>query len=158
MSKFCAAHRPPRAGIDPIVDPADALAVIRLAVSSPPLEETVVLLLDADRRGRTVVVVDGTDDDDAVVEIVERLAETMGGGGAGDSVPGALVVATVRIGRGPDAEDADRWLDATDAAESFGLELVEWFVIEAHEGQPPERFTAWCPRDLLAEPPRWRPS
>jgi hypothetical protein len=161
VSKFCGAHRAPRAGIDPITGPAAALAVIRLALASPPCEETIVVLLDPQRRGRTVVVVDGCRGDDDVIEIVERLAEAIAGrppDDTGDGWLGGLVVASVRRNRGIDHHDADRWLDASDVAERFGVELIEWFVIDARAGIPPERVAALCPRDLLAEPPRWFPS
>ncbi len=147
MSHFCGVHRLPRAGIDP-VDSADAaLAVIRLAVTRPMRSEVVVLVLDGDRRGRTVVIVDGTDEPDAVVEIVERLAESL----VDAQGAAAIVVASVRPGGGQLDDDADRWLEASDAAEQAGVELLEWFVISDDLGPP----TAWCPRDLLAEPPRW---
>lgn len=147
MSQFCGVHRPPRAGIDP-VDSADAaLAVIRLAVTRPMRSEVVVLVLDGDRRGRTVVIVDGTDEPDAVVEIVERLAGSL----VDAQGAAAIVVASVRPGGGPLDGDGDRWLEASEAAEQAGVELLEWFVISDDLGPP----TAWCPRDLLAEPPRW---
>lgn len=147
MSQFCGVHRPPRAGLDP-VDSADAaLSVIRLAVSRPLRQEVVVLVLDADRRGHSIVIVDGTDEPDAVVEIVEHLAESLVDGG-GDV---ALVVATIRPGGGPLEDDDTRWLEASELAERAGVELIEWFVISDDLGPP----TAWCPRDLLAEPPRW---
>ena len=147
MSQFCGVHRPPRAGIDP-VDSADAaLAVIRLAVTRPMRSEVVVLVLDGDRRGRTIVIVDGTVEPDAVVEIVERLADSL----VDAEGAAALVVASVRPGGGPLDGDADRWLEASEAAEQAGVELLEWFVISDDLGPP----TAWCPRDLLAEPPRW---
>lgn len=161
MSRFCTTHRAPRAGVDPIVDSASALAVIRLAISSPAADETVVLVLDPDRRGRSVVVVQGTRHDDDVVEVVERFAEAIAWeleDTAPDECPAAMVVASVRRGRGPEPADADRWLDADAVAETFGVELVEWFVLEAHAGDDLDRFTAWCPRDLLAEPPRWQSS
>lgn len=147
MSQFCGVHRPPRAGIDP-VDSADAaLTVIRLAVTRPMRSEVVVLVLDGDRRGRTVVIVDGTDEPDAVVEIVERLAGSL----VDAQGAAAIVVASVRPGGGPLDGDGDRWLEASEAAEQAGVELLEWFVISDDLGPP----TAWCPRDLLAEPPRW---
>jgi hypothetical protein len=147
VSQFCGVHRPPRAGIDPIDSAADALAVIRLAITRPLRSEVIVLVLDGDRRGRTIVIVDDTDDPDAVVEVVERLAESL----AGAVGAGALVVATVRPAGGPlDGDDA-RWLQATELAERVGVELLEWFVISDDLGPP----TAWCPRDLLAEPSRW---
>ena len=74
MSMFCAAHRAPRAGVDPIDGAAAALAVVALAMRHPPVDETIALDLDPDRRGRTVVVVDGTSDPDSVLDVVERVA------------------------------------------------------------------------------------
>lgn len=66
MSKFCGAHRAPRAGIDVIDAAPAALAVVQLAMSTSPVAETIVLVLDEARRGRSVIVVDGTADPDAV--------------------------------------------------------------------------------------------
>jgi hypothetical protein len=64
------------------------------------------------------------------------------------------VVATVRPGGGPQADDADRWLEASDIADDLGVELVEWFVIGGD--RPSVAANASCPRDLLGEVPRWR--
>lgn len=145
MSHFCSAHRTPPVGVDPVDDAEVAMAVVELAMTHPLVAETIVLVLDAERRGRTVVVVDGTDDPDAIVEVVERLAEASAVSGE----PGTLVVASVRPdddGR-PLPDDADRWLEASDVADEVGVELVEWFVVGP--------MRTWCPRDLIAEPPRW---
>lgn len=150
MSKFCGAHRVPRGGVDRVADAASALAVVQLAISVPPRPETIVVVLGPDHRGRTIVVVDGTDDDDAVVEVVEHVAAVLGdASGPG----GALVVASVRPGRGPAPGDADRWLEASAVAEAVGVELLEWFVVDP--GPTGDQPVSWCPRDLLAEPPRW---
>lgn len=146
MSHFCA-HRAPRAGVDVIDSPVAALAVVDLAMAVPLTAETVVIVLDDAHRGRSIVVVDGTSNPDAVIEVVERLAESV----ASSAVDGSLVVATVRPGGGLLPSDADRWLEAADVAEAFGVELVEWFVL----GDGTGRLTAWTPRDLVAEPARW---
>ena len=150
MTQFCGAHRAPRAGIDPIDRPRRP----RSPSSSSPCTgrstaETIALVLDADHRGRTVVVVDGTDDPDSVLDVVERLADSIAVGRArrrarrGVGPPG----------RGPLPGDGDRWLEASDArrrgrrrARSSGSSSTA----------APGRGTAWCPRDLLGEPPRWR--
>jgi hypothetical protein len=148
VSQFCGVHRAPRAGIDPIDSPMAALAVIKLAMKLPLTAETIALVLDADHRGRTVVVVDGTHEPDSVLEVTERLVDSFATAGH----TGALVLASVRPGDGPAPEDADLWLEASELAEAAGIELLEWFVIADDTGPP----TAWCPRDMLAEPPRWR--
>jgi hypothetical protein len=147
VSKFCGAHRAPRAGIDPVADASTALAVIQLAMHRPLIAETIALVLEVDRRGRTVVVVDGTDDPDSVLDVVERLADSIASTGR----DGALVLASVRPHAGPLPGDGDRWLEASELADAAGVELIEWFVIDDAAGQ----HAAWCPRDLLGEPPRW---
>ena len=149
MVQFCGAHRPPRAGIDPVESAPDALAIIQLAMHLPATDETIALVLDDDHRGRTVVVVDGTEDPDSVLDVVERLAGSIAEAGR----PGSLVVASVRPGRGPLDDDGDRWLEASDLADDVGVDLVEWFVIGAD--RPSVAANAWCPRDLLGEAPRW---
>ena len=147
MSPFCSAHHPPRAGVDPVDSAAAALAVIRLAMHRPARSETIAVVLGDDLRGRSIVVVDGTDDPDAVVAVVERLADTIAVSGR----DGALVVASIRPGRGLVPGDVDRWLEASDIADGAGVDLLEWFVIDGARGVG----TTWCPRDLLGEPPRW---
>jgi hypothetical protein len=148
VTRFCSTHRTPRAGVDRIDCAGSALAVIELAIHRPLVAETIVLVLDPEHRGRTIVVVDGTERPDSVVEICERLALAASLAGTGDQFGGALVVATVRPGSGPLPGDDDRWLEASDVVEQAGVELLEWFVVAPGS-------TA-CPRDLLAEPPRWR--
>jgi hypothetical protein len=147
VSHFCAAHRPPRAGVDPVDSAPAALAVIRLAMHRPARSETIAIVLGDDHRGRSIVVVDGTDDPDSVVAVVERLTDTIAASGR----DGALVIASIRPGRGPVPGDLDRWLEASAIAEDAGVDLLEWFVIDGTAGGG----TAWCPRDLLGEPPRW---
>ncbi|MET0460568.1 MAG: hypothetical protein ABW122_09275 [Ilumatobacteraceae bacterium] len=149
MSPFCSAHQPPRAGLDPVDTAAAALAVVQLAMHRPIRSETIALVLGDDHRGRSIVVVDGTDDPDAVVAVVERLADTIAVSGR----DGALVVASIRPGRGLVPGDVDRWLEASDIADDAGVDLLEWFVVDGEVGAG----TAWCPRDLLGEPPRWPP-
>ncbi len=144
-STFGSWHRVPRANIDPIKSPADALAVIGLAVSEPLTDETAVILLDHERRGMSVVVVDGTTDDDAIITVVECIADA-----APDELCG-VVVATVRPHRRADDADIDTWLEASAVAEDAGTQLIEWFVISGEGGS---RHVE-CPRELLGEPPRW---
>ena len=61
--------------------------------------------------------------------------------------PAHFVVAAVRPGYDALPGDGDRWLELCEIAETHGCELVEWFILSDD--------VAWCPRDLLAEPPRW---
>lgn len=151
MSSFCGAHRVPRASIDPIDAPRAALAVVDLAMQHPPTAETIALVLDDDRRGRTIVVVDGTVEPDAVLDVVERVASSIAVTGR----TGKLVLATVRPGGGPFPDDDDRWIEASELADDYGVELVEWFVIGGD--RPTVGANATCPRDLLGEVPRWGP-
>lgn len=137
------AHRVPRAGLDPITDAETALAVIRLAADRPLQPETIVVTLDHRRCGVHLAVVTRTNSDDDVIDIAERLLE---GIEPIDDID-AIIVASVR----PDSEgaqlhDADRWLQLDEVAESFGVELVEWFVLGR---------SVSCPRELTGDPPRW---
>jgi hypothetical protein len=148
MTTFCGAHRVPRAN-EPLVSSRAALAVVSLAIRRPLTDETIAVVLDADRRGRAIVVVDGTTDPDAPLAIVEQLSASMVDAGE----PGGIVLATVRPGGGPLPGDDERWLEASDLADDLGVELVEWFVIGGDS--PTVAANAWCPRDLLGELPRW---
>lgn len=156
MPESCAGHAGhpvPRAHLDAITDPDTALALVASAASRPPSAETIVVLLGHDRTGSCIVIVDGTDPPDREVDAVEAIAgaveharvEHAGVEHARHHVT-AMIVASVRPGGGVVLGDADRWLEMSSVAEHHGLVLVEWFVC-GHEVD--------CPRDLLAEPPRW---
>ncbi len=142
MSKSCAAHRLPRARIDPIDSEPVALSMIAHMMARPAEPETIALLLDDQRRGLTVLVVSGTERPDAMFDVIDLIADAY----ARDDEVGAVVLASVRPGGAIDDADIDRWLEASDVLADRGVELVEWFVIGADVG---------CPRDRLAEPPRW---
>ena len=138
----------PRAGIDPIDGSGPALAMFDVLIDRPFREQTVALLLDRARRGLGVLVVDGTCRPDSVVEVATLLAHAS----PVNPAMGAVVLASVRTAAEacapPDCTgDVDRWMDSRDVLRSAGVDLLEWFVIaDGH---------AWCPRDLLGEPPRW---
>ena len=132
------------AAVPTVVDSADAaLAVITTSMHHPLQPQVIVLVLDADLRGHAVVIVDGAQSPDAVIEVVELVAE----GAAESAHPATLVVAAVRPELGALPGDADRWLELCEITETHGCELLDWFVFSDD--------VAWCPRDLLAEPPRW---
>lgn len=135
-------HRTPRVGVDPIRDPATALRVVRLAMHHPPVDQVVAVLLDHERRGGSIVVVTGTARPDDVLDVAERMTEAALGADHID----ALVLASIRPGRGVDPYDGDRWLEMSELCELTGVELVEWFVVGV---------AVTCPRDLLGEAPRW---
>jgi hypothetical protein len=132
------------AALPTVVDCADAaLAVITTAMHQPAQPQVIVLVLDNDLGGHAVVIVDGTHSPDAVIEVLELLAE--GAAEAGNAA--AFVVAAVRPGYDTLPGDGDRWLELCEIAETHGCELVEWFILSGE--------VTWCPRDLLAKPPRW---
>jgi hypothetical protein len=138
-------HRLPRAGIDTISCAETALLTLAMAIQQPLRAETVTLLLDDERRGIAVAVVSGTHQPDDVLEVVECFTRSAAHGGR----VGSIVVASVRPAVTDDATtatDVDRWLEMSDIAEQAGVELLEWFVIDAD---------VTCPRDRLGEPPRW---
>lgn len=139
----CFTHRLPRAGLDRIDGPTDALSLLRLGIQCPPVPDTVVLLLDHVRRGIAIAAVRGTHGPDDVIEVAECFA----GVAAEQADAGALVIASIRPGApSPDPDDVDRWLEMSELTELLGVELVEWFVLGR---------STWCPRDLLGEQPRW---
>ena len=138
-------HRLPRAGIDTISCAETALLTLAMAIEQPLRAETVALLLDDQRRGIAVAVGSGTHQPDDVLEVVECFTRSAAHGGR----VGSIVVASVRPAVTDDATtatDVDRWLEMSDIAEQAGVELLEWFVIDAD---------VTCPRDRLGEPPRW---
>jgi len=148
MSTYCRRSDQIGSELEPpiprVVDSAEAaLAVVLAAAHVPARSEVIALLLDDDLRGHTIVVVDGTVSPDAVSEIMEMLGEAA----AGADRDQAIVLAAIRLDGGPLPGDVDRWLELNEIADTFGCELLEWFVIS--DG------VAWCPRDFLAEPPRW---
>jgi hypothetical protein len=134
--------RIPRANVDPIRSATDALAVVSAVMDHPMTPQTIVMLLDDDRRGERIVVVNDTDrtaDPSTVVEwVCASYAEV---------TDRALVMATIRPRGATRPGDVDVWLEASALADSFGLELLEWFVVGP---AGPE-----CPRDLIGEPDRW---
>ena len=138
MSRHHPTHRVPRGGIDPIRSRADALAV--LALAAPFGDDTVAILLDAERRGIGLVVVTGTFDPDAIFGVISVCSGARQPGIAG------LILATSRPDGDLVAADLDRWIEASLQCDDAGIELVEWFVIGAHIA---------CPRELAGDPPRW---
>ena len=117
--------------------------VISLALHQPLRPETVVLLLDDAGYGGTITVVSGTHRADDVLNVVECLAEVA----CASLTIAALVVATVRTNGGATSADIDRWLEASSLADSYGVQLTEWFVISPAAVE--------CPRELLGEAERW---
>lgn len=136
-------RRVPRARIDPISHPDDALALVRGVLAVPARHETVVVVLDDAHRGLGVVSVTDTDEPDAAVTVVECIAQPDLFDGEGS----ALIVASVRPGGTVTDDDIDRWFEMCDLADQVGIELVEWFVVGR---------SVSCPRDLVGAPPRWR--
>src|SRR3954449_1803723 len=109
-----------------ISGPRAALEVVMLAVSQPRRPETVVLCLDHAHRGSTIIVVDHPH-----AEPVEEIADFMFQLAVSARGFGALVLATVRLGRGVAVVPADElaWFELRANAEENGLELLDWFVV-----------------------------
>lgn len=122
----------------------DALRVLFLSASQPLEPETLVFLLDRHGNGSVITVVSGTVDPDAVLAVAECIAR------AAEGLPHAeaMVLATIRPTGCVLPGDIDRWLEASELAESHGVALIEWYIIGASGAQ--------SPRDLLGEPERWK--
>jgi hypothetical protein len=128
---------------EPITCSAEALDVVLLAVHHPLRHETVAFLLDAVGSGNVITVVTGTDHPDHLFRVVECMAEA----GCHSASMSSLVVASVRPTSGLLPGDIDRWFEASAVAESYGLDLKEWFVVSPAGVE--------CARDLVGEPERW---
>lgn len=132
MSRPCSHGRAGRrADVPPPVrGPLDALSLITLAAATPSRPETICLLMDASRRGGTCVVVDGTDDDEAIESVADFVLAAIAELGAGVGVVDAVVLASVRPGRGaPGDSDHWRWFALRDRFEDAGIDLLDWFVL-----------------------------
>ena len=69
MSDFCRFHGPPRAGIDPITDPATALNVLMSMADVPLSPQVVAVVVDTRRVGHGGLVVHGAEPPDSVLPI-----------------------------------------------------------------------------------------
>lgn len=144
MSSPCAhVHTTSLAAGAAITDSAAACAVLDQVRRRAPSAQIIVMLLGSDRRATGIVTVDGTGGDpDALLTVVEVMAAVDRG-----ATPHDLVVASIRASPRALADDSFRWVSASAIAADAGSELLEWFVVA--DG------LAWCPRDLVGEPPRW---
>lgn len=132
----------PRAHIDPIATPFDALRLILMMVGSGTSAETLVLTLDDRRCGVSITNVSGTDDPDAVLGVVDALAESAR---ASLEIAG-LVIASVRPSGEFDVTDMARWHEVDQSCRESDIELVEWFVVGT---------SISCPRGFCGVPARW---
>jgi hypothetical protein len=140
-------HPTPRAGVDPILCPEAALAVIDIARSQPERAEHLCILLGDDRCGHAIVSVVDPPDDDSVLAVIDTIGSACDLAGFGGEQPAALIVATIRPDHSTDPGDAARWQLAEIAAGVHGVLLLEWFVIGPDGVE--------CPRELAGRPARW---
>ncbi len=143
-----ASHRIPRARLDPVRRPEDALLVASLAISSPPRPETLAILLDDSFRGLgPIIVVSGTDEPGAVIHVTDLMGQVGGSLNAVNESASGLIIITVRPLDDLLPDDADRWCRASDLADDHGVTLIEWFI----NGRSGVAY----PRELTGEPERW---
>lgn len=127
----------------PVRCAADALAVIGLALREPLVHETICFTLDARGVGGVVIAVEGTAGRDDVLDIAMHVAA------AAEGTPSQrLVVASVRPDAPVDADDADMWRTLARAVALWGVDLVEWFVLDG-------QCRAFVPRVLAGDPAPW---
>lgn len=132
----------PRAHIDPIETPFDALRLILRMASAGEVAETLVLALDDRRCGVSIASVSGTDDPDAVLGVIDALTES-----ARESFDVAgLVVASVRPNGEFEIDDLARWHEADQSCWEADIELVEWFIVGT---------SISCPREFCGVAARW---
>lgn len=142
MFDFSPIRAIPRAHLDPLVEPVDALLLILMTMRRPIAFETIVVTLFDDRCGHGFFKVTGTEDPDALDVVMDNAAELAWT----DPEISGFIVASVRPHGGTDVGDLARWHRADELSSDASIELVEWFVI----GE-----TVQCPRALCGVPPRW---
>ena len=135
-------------GGDPIRSSIEAIAVVSLVIHRPLEAETIAFFLDQAGCSNTITVVSGTTDADSVLTVAECMAV------AASQSPTlcGVVLASVRPGSAAHVPatlpgDIDRWVEANEITDAYGIELVEWFVIGPAGVD--------CPRELLGQPERW---
>lgn len=134
--------RIPLAG-EPICTSFEALAIVSMAIHRPLVAETIAFLLDHTGCSDTITVVTGTTEPDSVLSVAECMALA---GGNSPSLCG-LVLATVRPAAGLLPGDFDRWTDAAAITDTYGIELIDWYIITPAGLE--------CPREVLGERSRW---
>jgi hypothetical protein len=139
---------PARSGLplagEPILTSVDALRVVSMAIHRPLEAETIAFFLDDGNRSNTITIVSGTTEPDSIVSVAECMAI------AASRSPTlcGVVLASVRpdtLGLLPG--DIERWLLIDAITEAQGIELVEWFIVDAAGIE--------SPRDVLGESDRW---
>lgn len=135
---------PPRGGVDPVDGARSALALFAAAIDRPLLPQMLVVFLDERGLGTRLMIVDNVHGPGVAACVAEAACNI-----ALAEIPDAvtLVMASVRPGGGVQADDVDQWLEASAVTDSYGLRLVEWYVIS--------ELGCCCPRDLIGEPERW---
>ena len=145
MSDFCRFHGLPRAGIDPITDPATALTLLMSMADFPLTPQVVAIVADSRRIGHAGLVVHGAESPDSVLEVVDRIRDAVPESGV--AAASEVLLVSIRPDGRLDERDGDRWLEMCDLLEERHVGLLEWFVVTGAE--------AICPRDLLGVPSRW---
>ena len=115
----------PRAQLDSIIRPDDALAVIALATTVALIDETIVLVLDDTGCSSVVTAVTGTRDPDDVFVVVNLFATA-----PQPSLRSSLIVASVRPTLPVDVDDVDRWLRLEQLGNEHHVIIHDWFVID----------------------------
>ena len=148
MPQPTARSRPPHAG-DPIRSSTDAIAVVSMVIHRPLEAETIAFFLDHTGRSNTITVVSGTTEPDSVLSVAEcmSLAGAAIARRCAASCWPAFAPTPHQTCRQRLPGDIDRWIEASEITESYGIELIEWFVVGPAGVD--------CPRELLGEPQRW---
>ena len=145
MSDFCRLHGLPRAGIDPITDPATALSLLMSMADFPLAPQVVAIVVDSRRIGHRGLLVREAESLDSVLEVVEKVRDAIPEGGT--PAASEVLLVSIRPDGRLDERDGDRWLEMCDLLEERRAGLLEWFVVTGAE--------VVCPRDLLGVPSRW---
>ena len=157
MSRSARSHRRhrrsptlPGASI-PLRSPDDALRVVLAAIAQPPEAETIVLLLDPTHRGNVCLVCRGAASAEQVASLVPILVQAA----VNEPSVGAVVLATVRPGRGVAVGRADQVAFGAMGHElgGAGIDLLDWFVLDGELIASVAELTGACWRWSGEEPP-----
>jgi hypothetical protein len=107
--------------------PSEALDAFS-TVAALDRSQILVLLLDADHRGTTCLAVDDVPTADGVLRVGSLLAELA----RHDIGLAAVVLASVRPGRGAELADIDRWEALSACLAASDVTVLEWFVLGEH--------------------------
>jgi hypothetical protein len=126
---------------------SDALTVFCQGLSRPATPEVLLIARNEEQQMLMMLVVTDTVEPDHVLEVLQSILQVSVG-----TAVDSLVMASMRPGMPICIDDALIWWSLQDLAESYGIEITDWFVLTE------DFFTtgyAPSPRELAGEEAAW---